>query len=500
MSAFPQLRILHLSDLHFHVSQSDCNHICGPDDATAARAGFPTLQELLVRDLNSEYWMKFPWAVRSPTLESTRLIAAVTGDLVHTAKSTEYDHAFGLLTGLTNAPVLGTELKIDDIFVVPGNHDVVFDQPAPAHRFEPYCTFYNRLFKAIQPDMRDFVRPEDAKGLNQIHLFRDDRFLIAEINSSYYVEKETIDESRGQIDMAAIASLRRELEEAAAETKDWIKIALVHHHPVLLPSFVEAGRGVDAILNARSLLSLLRQHGFQLILHGHKHFPQVFSYDPDPAWMSAEAAASQLIIAGGSAGSTSLPRGKKQSNTYNLITVKWIPQALQARVQVVTRGLIRLDEASELDPDQWKWQTLRIYDKVLSPYLNFPAPSNFSRVKFPDGGDETEKQREAEYKKLRFNMPVVEVFPSLVPGQGYEARVWLERHRHHSESPKQVVWSAGPKFDRKICDASAAPDFCVSFQYWGPMLIQGELMFEDGDNATVSAYAYARLPDAITRR
>jgi len=499
MSAFPQLRILHISDLHFHIPNlhGQSNHICGPSDTTASSAGIPTLLELVRGDLSSEYWKKFAWAVQSQS-EPPRLLIAATGDMTHTAKPTEFDQAHSFLNGLVQSPILGTKVTLEDVFAIPGNHDVVFDRSEPAHRFGPYCDFYNKLFKSLQPEVRDFARPDEASDLSQIHLFPEDRFLVAEINSCYYVEKETIDESRGQVDMGAIASLRRELDDASSETNGWIKIALVHHHPVLLPSFVEPGRGVDAIMNAGSLLGLLREHGFQFILHGHKHFPQIFSYDPDPAWTTAETQAIQLIIAGGSAGSRSLPQGTRRSNTYNLLTVKWIPQSLQARIQVVTRGLVRWADAGELDPYQWKWQTLRVYDKVLSPYVNFPLPRDFNRTRFPDGGDNREVERDAEYQKLRLNMLVVEVLPSLVPGQGYEARVWLQPHRNHRESPKQVVWSAGPKFDRKVCDASSAPNFCVSFHYWGPMLVQAELTFDDGESAT--AYVYARLPDAITRR
>jgi hypothetical protein len=95
-------------------------------------------------------------------------------------------------------------------------------------------------------------------------------------------------------------------------------------------------------------------------------------------------------------------------------------------------------------------------------------------------------------------MPVVEVFPSLMPGQGYEARVWLVPHRHHKESPIRVTWSAGPMFRRKVLGMEAAPDFAVSFHYWGPMLIQVELEFADGHRAR--GYMYARLPDSTTRR
>jgi 3',5'-cyclic AMP phosphodiesterase CpdA len=428
---------------------------------------------------------------------------------------------------LIQEPVLETKIELRDVFVVPGNHDVRFNESDAENRFAPYIQFYNKFFKSIQPAGRSIARPEEASSLTRVHVFRDDRFLIAEINSCFYVEKETPDESRGQVDAQTIASLRRQLESVAAEAKGWIKIALLHHHPVLLPSFVEAGRGVDAVLNARSLLGLLREHGFQLILHGHKHFPQVFSYDPEPAWATTATSTAQLVIAGGSAGSKSLPEATRKCNTYNLLTVKSNPQTDETRIQIITRGLVRFDATGDLDPDRWQWETLRVYDKVLSPPLKkapvlspsnevpFPKPDDKldepSLKKLPSLGpskevpsfkpsDKLEEERSAVYQKLRFNMPVVEIIPSLVPGQGYEARAWIARHNpylanRHKESPKQVVWSAGPMFGvRKICGADAAPNFAVSFHYWGAVLIQAELTFADGE--VVTGTVYARAPDS----
>lgn len=290
---------------------------------------------------------------------------------------------------------------------------MVFEKPNPEHRFAPYCQFYNKLFKQIQPKHRTYARPEDSHQLSQVHAFPESKLLVAEINSSYYVEKETIDESRGQVDPKAISELRRQLAAYATDLHQWIKIALLHHHPVLLPSFIEPGKGVDSVLNAKSLLRLLRDNGFQLVLHGHKHYPQVFSYDPDSAWVSAEEAIPQLIVAGGSCGSLTLPEGTQKCNTYNLITLKWNPEALQARIQVITRGLIRTGPAADLDPDQWSWRTLRVFDRLLSPYETIPLSRSARRVAFPAEGDELEKERNGQYQALRWNMPVVEVFPSL---------------------------------------------------------------------------------------
>ncbi|MEK7996648.1 MAG: metallophosphoesterase, partial [Planctomycetota bacterium] len=475
MTSLPQLRLIHISDLHFGT-----NHICTSEDRSSARKGIPPLKKLLRRDLESLDWQSSVWAIQTRNLSPTPLLIAATGDLTQTADPNEFDQAYDFLHSLGGQPVLGSQIDFRHVFVVPGNHDVVFDKPNPEHRFAPYCQFYNKLFRAIQPAQRPYARPEEAHELNQIHAFPESRFLVAEVNSCYYVEKETIDESRGQVDLGAIAALRRALDAYGDESNQWIKIALVHHHPVLLPSFIEPGRGVDSVLNAKSLLRLLRDKRFQLVLHGHKHFPQVFSYDPDSAWATAEAAIPQLIVAGGSCGSRGLPEGTRKCNTYNLITAKWNPKALQARVQVVTRGLTRTGPDADLDPDQWAWKTLRTFDKILSPYENLPLARSAKRVPFPKDGDPLEGARDAQYQAFRFNMPVVEVLPSLMPGQGYEARAWLVPHRYHKEFPIRVVWSAGRMFDRKVLEVEAAPDFAVSFHYWGPMLIQAELEFNDG--------------------
>jgi hypothetical protein len=344
---------------------------------------------------------------------------------------------------------------------------------------------------------RNFVQPDESAGLTQIHKRPESKFLVAELNSCQYVEKDTADESRGQVDFAAISRLRGELEAVREESKEWIKVALVHHHPVLIPALVEPGRGYDSIVNAGSVLRVLRDHGFQLILHGHKHHPQVFSFDAESGWAVEQSGLPQLIVAGGSCGSSDLPVGSGQSNTYNVITVKWDPKARHARIQVITRGLHRLAIDSNLDPDQWKWRTLRVFDRMLGQHHAIPSPSPFTRLAAPKKNDSNERYRKDQYELLRYNMPVVEVIPSLMPRQGYEARVWLEKHHKDSASPVSVTWSAGTWFERKVCDSTEAPEFCVYFHYWGPTLIQAELLFEDGEKAF--GYVYARFPEQKAR-
>ncbi|MFO1208176.1 MAG: metallophosphoesterase [Amaricoccus sp.] len=487
MTSFPQIKILHLSDMHFGGKS-----ICRPEDPSGSKAGYPKLHELVLTDLADPGWEDSVWAPHRPTDPGTKLIVAATGDFTQIAAGDEFDEATEFLSAFASAPVLGHSVPKNQIFMVPGNHDVAFRLSDPVHRFKEYSIFYSSFYDGFRPA----ILPKDVQKFSQIHEIEDASTIIAEINSCYYVEKETEDESRGQIDKAALAALRKQLQSLPDDRARWLKIALVHHHPVLIPSFVEAGRGVDAILDAKSLLRLLRDHGFHMVLHGHKHYPHVFSYDPEPAWGVGKLTA-QLVVAGGSCGSTGLPPGMGRANTYNLITLKFNPDSRQTRAEVVTRGLVREGVGEGLDPDEWHWTTLRSYDRVLSSYEHLPLPEPAIHEPLPQEADAMEKARAAEYGRLRGNMPVVEVLPSLMPGQGYEARAWLVQQGSWAERPMEVTWSCGKHFYRQILHENAGPNFTVSFHYWGPMLIQVQMKFETGD--PVWAFVYARLPESTKR-
>jgi len=172
MTAFPQLRLLHISDPHFGR-----NHICNPEDTTGGSRGIPPLRHLLRKDLESLDWQDSVWAIQTGDLPPTPLLVAATGDLTQTANPKEFDQAHDFLRSLVGQPVLGSQIDFRHVFVVPGNHDVVFTEPTAAHRFPPYCQFYNKFFKDIQPEQRPYARPEDYWGpmLIQAELEFEDR-------------------------------------------------------------------------------------------------------------------------------------------------------------------------------------------------------------------------------------------------------------------------------------------------------------------------------------
>jgi len=247
---FPQLRIVHLSDLHFGKK-----HICNPPDPSGSAKGIPTLEQRLLDDLTADDWAGPALAQSSMGELEIPLVLAITGDLTQTADQKEFDKAADLIESLLSKPVLGTRIGLKDVFIIPGNHDVIYSNQLPEHRFPFYCNMYNRVFESLQPNSRIFARPGRAIDLNQVHAFPESRFMIAEINSCFYVEKETEDESRGQVDHEAIALLRRLLDKHRKDSKQWIKVALVHHHPVLMPFFCRAWKALRCDFFKRELTS-----------------------------------------------------------------------------------------------------------------------------------------------------------------------------------------------------------------------------------------------------
>lgn len=489
-----QIQIVHISDLHFGN-----HHICNPGAPQAAMDGIPDLAKLIGDDLRSDFGATFstpenyaiPEELPQSIPKEPPLIVALTGDFTQQAEHNEFRQAQSFLNTLLSKPLLNREINKNDIFMIPGNHDVVFDRETPNERFQPYCSFYNEFFEGTE---RSAILPHKALSITQVHTLERDRnkILIAEINCCMYVQRNTLDQSRGQVSQEAIEKIRAELEKVskAENLNDYIKIAMIHHHVVLLPSFLENFRGLDSVVNARDLLELLSEYDFHIILHGHKHYPQIFTYDPLPLWTKNENKIPQLVIAGGSCGSTELATDASSAcNTYGIITIKWHPSAKQARIRVITRGLIRTGPAGPLPPYRWKWSTINVTDKIITPYQTLPDIGASEIIKWDMDG------RQQRYMDLRGQMPVVEVMPSLIPGQAYEARVWITSHGIPLPSGKQLIkveWSAGEMYPKQICYLAKNPNFCIAYQYWGPMQIEVKLTFEDGYETF--GYVYARMP------
>lgn len=477
MTTPSQVRVVHLSDIHFgrrHRFRAPLT----PSGDESSREGYPTLLESLRKDWEGQKW-------------GVPVVIAVTGDVAQDAKADEFAEARKFLDDLVASPVFGQTVTKDQLFLVPGNHDVVFTEPDMSQRWQPYCALYQGFFGKL-------TDPAKAGFLTTVRMSNHGTpLVVAEINCCKFITKGSKDEQRGQIDKAALGLLEKQLKAIEQDTlKKSIRIALVHHHPVLIPVFAEPDRGYDSIINSDVMLRILRQYGFHLLLHGHKHYPQILTYDAECGWR-APGRNPLTVIAGGSAGSTELPTHEASKfNTYNVIDLKWNPSANEGRVRVRTRGLKIFDGGGEeLNPADWRWEDLHVIDRVF-PTKNEDSPiGKFATVPFDKGvKPDFEAQRGKMYAKLRGNMPVVEVIPSFAPGQEYEAKVWIEPHPGliKREMPKEVIWSAGDKFQMCKCKPRMNNTFSAVFGYYGPVLIQARIRFKD--DTVVDGYVYAHLP------
>lgn len=478
-----QITVVHFSDLHF-----GSHHICNPE-ASASGDGIPELADLVCSDLSSDFGATFGNQTTENSQDEPPVLVAVTGDFTQRAEHGEFEQASNFLSKIASNKILNQTVDKSDIFMIPGNHDVVFTKSTSDERFQPYASFYNKFFSGVRPH----IFSHDALSITQIHKINkgDNKILVAEINCCMYVQNDTVDASRGQVAVEAITKLRRELITLKnnSDFNDYIKIVLIHHHVVLLPSFIESGRGVDSVVHARHLLELLSEYDFHIILHGHKHYPHIFSYDPLPLWNENETKIPQLVIAGGSCGSSELPDTTSACNTYGVIQIKWHPAAKQARIKIITRGLKRKGQMGLLTPDLWKWETVNVSEKIVTPHHSLPT---IKKAKLSKGAND---ERIAYYEKLRGQMPVVEVMPSLIPEQAYEARVWITPHGRTLTEDKELLtveWSAGSKFAVQTATKDTNSNFCIAYHYWGPMLIQAKLTFKDGHEAI--GFVYARMP------
>ena len=444
----------------------------------------------MIEDLSNDKW---PQEEHKKDVQDNHLIIALTGDLTEEVSSAEVSQVEKFFSTILRKTILGQEIDLEHIFMVPGNHDIIYQEEMMDRRWQPYCALYQNLFQT----QTDSKKPQK---LNRVRDYSNDfGVIVAELNSCTYVYKNSPEAQRGRFDEASYQVLYEQLQNIPKQNLDnSIKIALIHHHPVVLPQLAEPGRGYDAILSSESLLNLLQKFGFQIILHGHKHTPHTFLYDAVSAWTLKEPQPIK-IIAGGSVSSNQLIGPNPNAcNTYNLITIKWNTLAKQGRIKIVTRGLVRHDEEKvEMPSCYWYWKTIRSEDGKFSHSYQYPKELNVREETFDLEKEECfENRRINLYSSLRGNMPVVEVVPSIMPGQAYEARLWIVPHNRSKEQiPIKVVWSGGSKFPLAVCENPNSSDtekFAASFSYWSDVLIQARIYFQDG---TVGVgYVYARIP------
>ena len=216
-------------------------------------------------------------ALVSDMQEQTPDHIAVTGDLVNLALDAEFAPSRAWLESV-GAP--------DRVTVIPGNHDAYVG--ATRHRFAE--TWTNYLVGDDAPD-RGVVFPAVRR-----------RGPLALISVSSAVPTPPL-MATGWLGRSQLEALERVLAGLSAEQA--FRVLLIHHP---LRSHARAKRLTDA----PQLLALLKQHGVELVLHGHDHVHSTI-------WIDGPNGSIPAI---GVPSASALAHGRYPAAAYNLFSIE----------------------------------------------------------------------------------------------------------------------------------------------------------------------------------
>jgi 3',5'-cyclic AMP phosphodiesterase CpdA len=202
---------------------------------------------------------------------------AVTGDLVNLALEAEFAPARAWLEGVGAS---------DRVTVIPGNHDAYVR------------TTQHRFAQALG----DYLDGDDAAATGVAFPFLRRRGPLALIGVSSAVPTAPL-MATGWLGRAQFDALERILMGLSAERA--FRVLLIHHP-------LRSGSRAKRLTDSDQLLALLKQHGVELILHGHDHVHSTTWFEgPDSA-----------IPAVGVPSASAIAHGRSPAAAYNLFSIE----------------------------------------------------------------------------------------------------------------------------------------------------------------------------------
>ncbi|MBA9070183.1 3',5'-cyclic AMP phosphodiesterase CpdA [Methylobacterium sp. RAS18] len=268
-------------------------------------------------------------------------VIAVTGDLV------DHPSPLHLLAAKAELERLTAEVAAE-LIVIPGNHDLYWsgvDSPITRRH-----NWYERIFGTDTAKAQELLGTEmgEVPGFSQAykeaapsawHLTQAKRFASLLPPAPAHKRRLVRPRCCPQVlfalfdsnqptwpwGLAGGAVARGELQDLATElqgqrTQDLVRIALIHHHVLPIAYSHEqlvGGEQFMVLRNAGDVLSLLAEHHFDLVLHGHKHKPQFARLDFSPA--DREGYTLSVAAAGSTAAESD---NDERRNCFNAITVE----------------------------------------------------------------------------------------------------------------------------------------------------------------------------------
>lgn len=342
--------IFHISDVHFGTMGGD---------GAQARQMHKFLDDENSRRLSLELRDEFRRVLTHEGCAVEDATIVLSGDLVYTGKAEEFDLVQNFLVELCNE--LG--MTRDQVVIVPGNHDIDWDvaRTSLTQRFDNYLTFtrqfygkelFHQIFPLVEWDFSVLhSRPEPSEIIS---LQQRGPVTFVGLNSCVFEDHQ---HHYGYIGLKQLGRVAKLLPEAAG---DEIRVAVMHHHLLPYPEPLSPARraaevmlDMSTVRDAGIVEQRLSRLGFSLVLHGHKHKPQLRETSVRQRPEGSAFAARSLIVSGcGSTGVSEHELEHNQSNHFavikllrdrrergaDFVRVEWREMALQIGAEWVSGG------------------------------------------------------------------------------------------------------------------------------------------------------------------
>jgi 3',5'-cyclic AMP phosphodiesterase CpdA/tetratricopeptide (TPR) repeat protein len=319
---FPRRMIFHISDVHFGSiteggSRIDVHRFADTENSDR---------------LSVELTREFHGALKRSGCAASDAVLVVSGDSTYTGRQDEFDLVRQFLTELCE----NTGMDRSQVVLVPGNHDIDWLQTKSnrANRFDNYLTFahqfygeelFHEVYPRIEWDLRTSgTRPE----AREIVYRRTDRTMtVVGLNSCIFEDDQN---HYGYIGKRQLDIVKDLLEQEPPEN---VRVAVMHHHLHPFPEPLEPRRGDAVVLDLSTVRDAglveqrLERLGFSLLLHGHKHKPQLRETLVRIPQNDSSVTPRPLIVSG--CGSTGVSQHELEHNQPNHFAVLELAQPVR---------------------------------------------------------------------------------------------------------------------------------------------------------------------------
>ena len=501
--------ILHISDLHFGGSFRFQPRMIksGPPPVFQPFGSLTSLSELIGSDLERIATdPQLPIELRA--LASRVDIVVLSGDIANSGgrdkalpmrengPTDEYEQAaeffddlIGKINVLRRAEGQSPITPSERVVAVPGNHDVNWDEPADSSdRFLGFAKFWRRItgsraYFDCPPNEIMFRSPINVDG---------SQIAIVGFNSCTVTSEPVQLRNIGLVEDAQLGLCERFLEGLSVPADR--RIAVFHHHPIYIPALAAGVEDYDAMLQAGKLLSYLQEQKFDLILHGHKHYPIAWVHNMMPYEALGHGSWSEPVVV--SSGSLSVGNGQLPSsvpNTYQLIGVRKTRDPLRPPCVIVRRRFRRGDTlyGARFEPDGVAYlgkdslsQSER--EKRLSALTDQASPAG--------RGASLHRERAERYQETGGWMLVHRYRASNAPDQEYDISVYLVEKESKTEKFKRkavafVSYAVGELWRGSPFTVTDPKNgFELKLSAYGPFLCIAEVHFRDGSTCRLERF------------